>query len=320
MKWTYSLPGSGALAGRGLRSGNEVLSSPDGNLLFVTADDGSLHFIDVENPQDSLVFEPATIPGTYTECRSGVTMVKDPKTPEDVEYVVYSVIDVPVRAGVLYDGLEYDPDRSTAMSRLLVVNLDGTLRYSVPLDGVAVGKPVASQDGDKLYVAHNVLNSVGSPPTRGQISVISLGNNPSVIASLSALNQPGPFGPPAGATISTGGKVQDVIVVAEVWDSGYSSTKGMVYMMRPSSLYDSNGGQGNEAYELQLVSDLAISTYARPSLTADATEVFVGTSGAGLTGMTGDSSKFSKAWNVQLETNKGNASQRKYRTEKLGEY
>lgn len=313
LKWTYNLPGSGTLAGRGLRSGNEVLASPDGSILFATADDGSLHIIDANQPRDSVVFEPTQIAGTYTECRSGVALVLDPTT-QDVQYAVYAVIDVPVKAGVLYEGVNYDANRSYTLSRLLAVNLDGTLRFSVALNGVVVGKPVASNDGDKIYVVHNVPNNnyaSSSSPTRGQVSVIDAGrSNPIVTASLSALNQPGPFGPPTGATISSGGKVQDVIVVAEAWDSGYSTTKGMVYMMRPSSLYDTFSGQGNDAYQLQMISDLSVSSSARPFLTADGTDVFVGTAGAGLIAISGGSNNnFSPSWTVQLDTNKGNASQ-----------
>lgn len=316
VQWTYRLPGAGSLVGRGLRSGNEVISSPDGSLVFATADDGSLHFIKVKDLRNSFVYEPSSIPGTYTECRSGVTLMQS--SSGQLQYVVYAVIDVPVKAGVLYDGMTYDPSRSQTLSRLLAVNLDGSLRFSVPLNGAVVGKPVVG--ADRLYVVHNVPSYVGTSSTRGKITVVrTTANPPTVTASISPFSEHGPFGPPTGTSVNMQGKQQDVVIVAEAWDDGYSSTQGKVYLLRPSALYDDFNGQGNDAYELRLMSDVAMASSSKPSINADATEVFVGAAGSRMHGwseagslwevVSNDKTNISPSWDLALEANKGNVTQ-----------
>ena len=131
VQWTHSLPGSGTLSGRGLRQGNEVLVNDDDGTLFVTADDGSLHLINTNKLESSISFVPETPSGTYTESATGVTLVRNPDSGA-VDYAVYAVVDVPVRAGVLYDDFKLDASRTSTLSRLLAVNLDGSLRWSLP--------------------------------------------------------------------------------------------------------------------------------------------------------------------------------------------
>jgi hypothetical protein len=234
VRWTYRLPGSGTLSGRGLRKDNEVAVSKNGRMVVVTADDGSLHFIFPEKLRDSFVYEPETVDGTYTESRSGLTLVEDENG--QLDYVVYAVIDVPVKAGVLYDGVSVDNSRTSTLSRLLAVNLDGSLKWSIPFNGVIVGKAIVGVE--KLYVVHNVPNFVGDSPTRGKISVVLLrGQQPVVTAAVSPVNRQGPFGPPVGTTVDIDGNERDVIVLAESWSNGYTAN-GHVYMFMPSSLYD----------------------------------------------------------------------------------
>lgn len=328
VQWTHQLPGSGTLSGRGIRQGNEVLASDDDTTLFVTADDGTLHMINTDNPDSTITYEPEIPSGTYTESSTGVTLVHDPKTG-DVDYAVYAVADVPVRAGVLYDNIDFDPDRTSTLSRLLAVNLDGSLKWSVPLNGAVVGKPiVGGEDNDVLYVVHNVpnLETPEESSTKGQISVILLRSaRPVVTASLAPPNRNGPLGPPAGTRATIDGNQRDVIVVSEAWNQGYLSFSssqgnkgGNVYMVKPSSLFDDFDGQGNDAYELSLVSDWSVPSVTRPALTRDMEGFFLGATGASLGGWTGlsgllsgDEESVSPAWDVTLEPNKGNASQRK---------
>ncbi|CAB9516156.1 expressed unknown protein [Seminavis robusta] len=325
VRWTFRVPGSGSLSGRGFRSGNQVVASPDGKTLFATADDGTLHLIDTEDLRNSQVFDPETIAGTFTECRSGVTLKYDANNKE-LAYVVYSVIDVPVQVGVLYDGLSSDSSRSSTLSRLLAVNLDGTLRWSVPLNGAVVGNAVVGgTQNDKLFVAHNVPNFIGASPTRGKVSVVLLkGSRPTVTASVSPLNRHGPFGPPSAATVTTTtGTTMEVVVVAEAWEKGYSSDTGSVFLLKPSALYREFDGQGNDAYQLDLISDWAVGSVTKPVVKSfddnSALEVFAGAAGARLSGWTGantlagviDGSQedVKSSWDVTLQTNKGNASQ-----------
>jgi len=341
VQWTYRLPGSGTLSGRGLRTGNEVLVVPnninsndkDDNTVFVTADDGSLHIIYPDNLRESTVFEPTGITGTYTECRSGVTPVYDPEYG-NLEYVVYAILDVPVSTGVLYDGIGYDPSRSTTLSRLLAVNVqDASLRWSVPLNGAVVGKPLINSKSDTLFVVHNVPSvNEGTvvPSQRGKVSVVLLRGVPVVTASLSPLQSNnrnvGPFGPPVATSITMeNGEFNDVVVVAESWDNGYNGNAGNVYLLRPSELYEEFSGQGNDAYQMRQINDeatWAVSSVTKPLLKKDASEVFVGGMGARLAGWTAETDlagvvssseqSIPPAWTLSLDPNKGNASQRKF--------
>lgn len=93
VKWTYSLPVSGEVGSRGLRKNNAVAVSKYGALLFATADDGSLHII-VPELGTGEVYEPKELPGTFTECRSGVAIFET----EDELFAVYAVVDIPITA------------------------------------------------------------------------------------------------------------------------------------------------------------------------------------------------------------------------------
>ena len=87
--WTYQLPGSGTLSGRGVRRSNAVVSSYDGSTVFVTADDGSLHIIKPADLSTSVVVDAPSEQSTYTECRSGVALSE---TDGSVNFAVYAAI------------------------------------------------------------------------------------------------------------------------------------------------------------------------------------------------------------------------------------
>jgi hypothetical protein len=316
LQWTYRVPGGGTLAGPGFRGGNEIAVSPDGTTLFATADDGSLHFVTISDLRDSRVFQPEVLTGTFTECRSGVTMIYDDDNA--LAYLVYVVMDVPVQVGILYEGVSYDASKTSILSRLLAVNLDGTIRWSLPLSGSVVGKPVQAAQKDKLFVVHNVLNFIGSSPTRGEVSVILLqqdNSQPTVTASIAPLDSQGPLGPPTAATLVDG---TQVVVFAEAWDNGYTADNGRVFLLKPSSLYNEFGGQGDEAYELALMSTWTVASVTRPAVVADENlQVFCGGAAARLSGwssvsnvVTGSQQNVAPTWDMTLSPNLGNASQR----------
>ena len=86
--WTYQLPNSGTLSGRGVRRHNGVTSSYSGSSVFVTADDGSLHIIKPGDFSTSIVVDAPSEADTFTECRSGVAVSE---TNGTVNFVVYAV-------------------------------------------------------------------------------------------------------------------------------------------------------------------------------------------------------------------------------------
>jgi hypothetical protein len=87
--WTYQLPDSGTLGGRGVRRHNGVASSYSGSSVFVTTDDGSLHIIKPADFSTSIVVSAPVENDAFTECRSGVAVSE---TNGLVNFVVYAVI------------------------------------------------------------------------------------------------------------------------------------------------------------------------------------------------------------------------------------
>jgi hypothetical protein len=280
VQWTHRLTGSGDLSARGLRKDNAVVVSKGGNFLFVTADDGSLHILDPQKIKDdtiSIVFEPTPVEGRSTGCRSGVTPVED--EGGRTQYLVYAVIDTPVVSGLNIgnDGTVNANSNSNvkASSRLLAVDLDGKLLWSVPLDGIIAGTPLVGQNGTSIYVSHNVAGETDDAldSRQGYLSVLRAKEpltSPEITASYS---RGAPFGPLSlvrvllggGGGRETGGQSADMVAVAESWDFGYRQD-GSVYLLLPSTSYEELQGRGDEAYDLRLASSWPYSSVSRPTL------------------------------------------------------
>jgi hypothetical protein len=285
VRWTYDLSGasSGTTTSRRLGRGNNVVASQDGSRVFSTASDGSLHIVYTSALDFSSVFEPEVLVDTVTSCQSGVTLVEiETDTSDDakVEYAVYAVT-----------------DESTAQettSRLLAVNVDGTLRWSAVLEGSVVGKPIVGAAQNTFYVVHNIPGASAEAADVGRISVIVVDSQggPLVAATLPETAANAPFGPATGKTIQEqngpgqNGSEIDIIVFGENIDDGLSQ-EGALYMLIPSSENEALGGRGNEAYDLRLIFDFARSTVARPAVSADGTAVYLASQESTLTGWNG---------------------------------
>jgi hypothetical protein len=333
LRWKFTLEGaSKGLFGRNLRKGNAVVADPkDGSTLFVTADDGSLHIVKGDGGETQLtstVFEPIAVSGRYTECRSGVTIVEEQNENEDdtttTTYLVYAVVDIPVATNVRYDdnGDIQGDDVASVSSRVMAVNRDGSLRWSVNVDGIVVGTPVASATA--IYLSHNVQG-------KGYLSVIltTTGDAPELAASLAPEDRDGPFGPPSAVVLSSQNagagannnnqNANDVVAVAESWGDGYTED-GSIYVLVPSAEFEDWGGRGNESYELRLVSDWPFSAVTRPLLSG--TSLYMGATGSQIAGWAGNrdisgvlegkDTNADPRWSVQLEPSERNASQREW--------
>jgi hypothetical protein len=260
-----------------------VVASQDGSRVFSTASDGSLHIIYTSALDFSTVFEPDVLPDTVTSCQSGVTLMEiETDTSDDakVEYALYAVTD--------------ETTAQETTSRLLAVNIDGTLRWSAVLEGTVVGKPIVGADQNTFYVVHNIPGASAQAAVVGRISVIVVDpqDGPLVAATLPETAANAPFGPATGKTIQqrqgpgANGSEIDIIVFGENNNDGLSE-EGALYMLIPSSENEALGGRGNEAYDLRLVFDFARSTVARPAVSADGTAVYMAAQESTLTGWNG---------------------------------
>lgn len=93
VQWSYTLPVAGDLLTRSLRKGNAVVASRDDRLLFITAEDASLHILGTEDGMPVAdAYQPTLIDGANTTCKSGVALAED---VYGVDYAVYAVIDSP---------------------------------------------------------------------------------------------------------------------------------------------------------------------------------------------------------------------------------
>lgn len=281
VRWTHTLGDGTSSIGRGLRKGNAVVAHKDGQMLFATADDGSLHIMRTEsvdgsiNSDTSIVFDPPAVEGKDTVCRSGVVSVDEDKLAEKPEYLVYAVIDNVVEVG-----------NGTTSSRLLAVNLDGTLRWSLDVDGVIQGTPIVGQNGRAVFVVHNAVTE--TLPI-GRVSVVLINDDaPTITARYNSWNPNAPFGPPShaiGDDNNRGGE-HDIIAIAESWGEGYDE-RGSIHLLVPSDQFESRGGVGEESYELRFVSQYGFSAVARPAVSANGESLWIAAQGSNIAGWTG---------------------------------
>jgi hypothetical protein len=325
------LEGAGT-SGRSLRQGNAVVAWRGGDKIFVTAGDASLHILDVagDAPTTSSVFEPSTISRTFTECRSSVAVVdvetESTTVSSSEPYLVYAVVDTPMASSpVEWDGAQLVGSNNSdkISSRVMAVNMDGTLRWSVPIDGTIVGTPVVGSNGRLLYVSHT------DNTNKGFLSVLLTnedGTSAELTASLSPADRDAPFGPPAiQRTLEEGNNndpssVGDRIVVAENWDDGYTE-QGSIYLLSPSPDFEDAGGRGSESYQLLLVSRASWNFSAVMAPLFVGSSLWIGGTSSNLAGWTanrdisnvlgGNQEDVDPRWSTQLEPNARNESQRK---------
>lgn len=254
-KWVYTLEGAA------LKKGNAVVANKDGNRLFVTADDGSLHILHTDDsPLTSQVFVPESLSGRSTECRSGVAFVEEEdEEGNESSYLVYAVVDTPSSG-----------NSTQVSSRVIAVNLDGGLRWSLSVDGIVAGTPVPGEMAAIIYISRNVDN-------KGYLSVILVSSSiPELTASFESEDD-APLSPPGVGEGIDG----DVVVVAESWDDGFSEDGG-IYFLTASKDFEKDGGRGIDSYEFKLVNDWPFSAVAPPLV--QESSFWVGGTGAHLSG------------------------------------
>lgn len=351
LKWSLQLEGSGRLSGRGLRKGNSVVAHHDGTKIVVTAGDGSLHIIQTTNLVRTLAaYVPDPIDGKSIECRSGATIVEKSvqgglfveKSGQDGllgegesiqasidDFIVYAVVDniiandTSIGDAQVTSGVNVRPSGIT--SRVIAVDMEGALLWSVEVSGKIEGSPVVGKKG--IYVTHNDNGS-------GQLSILKMqdGGTATIAATVDPVSEPGngiPLGPPALQKAANGAEVSDddLVIVAENWDAGFSQTRGGMHMLSwaTSDAVDDRGEEQEallsrpNTYQLVKISSWSYSASSPPLVYGNS--IFLGAAGGTVGGFTGDrrsdlsgittgrQAELFPRWDFQVSPNPRNASQ-----------
>jgi hypothetical protein len=99
LKWSTTLEGTGFFGDKeaNIATGNAVLSSPDGVLVYVTLDNGALRVLSAHDGTTRWSYTPERLAsGWSVTCNSGVYFGE---MENGQQYVVYAVIDVPPDTG-----------------------------------------------------------------------------------------------------------------------------------------------------------------------------------------------------------------------------
>jgi hypothetical protein len=333
--WSVQLQDSGQASGRGLRKGNAIVAAKDGTKIVVTANDGSLHIIQTTNQVKTLaVYIPDGKTGTNMECGSGATIVyknqqgglsipidseEEKSIPAKEDFIVYAVV---------------DSRGAGTTSRVLAVNMEGILKWSVDVRGRIRGNPVVGKKG--IYITH-IVNGYGTmsilriQPNDGTATIVATANT-----LVEGRGIPIPLGPPALQKPyywEDESDSEDVVFVAESWEAGFSESRGGLYMLSTSSMSAPNAPKGKEdgnestataaidEYELVKISSWSYSASAPPLIYGES--IFVGAAGGTIGGFTGDrksdlsgilsgrEDEISPRWEYQVSPNPQTASQRK---------
>mmetsp|Transcript_17234 Transcript_17234/g.36013 ORF Transcript_17234/g.36013 Transcript_17234/m.36013 type:complete len:1430 (-) Transcript_17234:1765-6054(-) len=199
-------------------------------------------------------------------------------------------------------------------SRVIAVDLNGAFLWSVQLPGAVEGTPIVGKHG--IYVTHNDNGT-------GHLSVLRVQGNRNdgtdaavVVATIAPpATEPGgvvPLGPPSLRTpaqhegdyddyyggADNYGNEHDLVIVAENWESGVSSTRGGLYMLATTtgtakgraddaSLFATTAAtSSSHNYELVKISSWSYSASAPPVVRGDS--IYLGAAAGTIAGFTGD--------------------------------
>ena len=218
-------------------------------------------------------------------------------------------------------------------SRVIAVNTDGSLRWSITIDGYAEGTPQVGVKGDKIYINHNVPNNNNNAPQNtgpnaaanepdlfGQITIIDDNGGNAVIAATRTPSEKAPFAPLSLGSMrrEDDDTVIDVAIWSENWDDGYTE-RGNIHALFPSERFDALNGIGRGAYELQVISPFGRSAVTRPVISPGLNGLWVGGTASTISGWTrasspqsvlGGSFVFGPSWEESLLGTERNRTQR----------
>ncbi len=238
-----------------------------GSVVATTAE-GSLVRFDPSDNTITYTFTPEITAGQEISSSSGISLLRG-------DLAIYSVIDAA-------------RDDAETTSRVLCVNLeDGTLVWSVSVNGRAIGTPQVSEE--YVYVVHNTIV--------GGITIFRLDGEGEPVAVGSFITDDTTLGPPSLVTVDN----QDALAVASNRDNGLSEEGGLYVLIE--QVQEGGGGreeggggpereEGNTEDQSAPFRFINISTFLRSSVTApllsENMALIVTEQGASLTGFVGE--------------------------------
>ena len=276
----------------GPRRYNAVQLSPDESHLYVTLDDGTLHILDAQINNGTVVssYTPPTVadgvnsPPRAIACVSGVSF--GDANPNDM-YAVYAVIDVSVEA----TALNFVPTNS----RVIAINHPaGTVRWVSPIiEGAVAGTPQVGSDGKYIYLTRNLEVDSGFNQD-GHFTLLDTADGTIAYTSPSSIyqngNETGPYAPlelvrnPMSGNFGEGegnNNRNDVAVWAQSNGGGTTLNGLSLAFQFPSNADIITGGGAWSPYVLKVN---GWSTVTRPTLSPDGQNLYFTASRASMRG------------------------------------
>ena len=260
--------------------GNAVTLSQDNSRLLLTTEQGDLHILlasDPSNSEQSLRFVPEYDSGSSIACASGAAVFPtrqhqvDQENSKNPQYAVYAIQEL---------------DKGS--SKVIAVDIRSARQvWSIRVEGFVSGSPVVNDMGNRIYVTHNTQ-------TTGAVSVIAVSHDfesaslVETLESSDSVQTMAPLTPPTlqSTTIqsdsnndddaSSSTTLQDIVVFAEM--DTESPDTGSLYVLL------SRHGGSSDTRELRLASEYPRAAMARPALSKDGLDIYLGQASARITG------------------------------------
>ena len=288
--WQIALPESGSNhAKRGLRSGNGIVLARDGVQLWIVADDGHLFVLDSRTGDVIRHVSPSEVRSAdedessilRTESRSSVSIHYNANNSNTISFVVYVITEImsaPVQE----------------KTRIVALYGDGSLWRTQLEDGVAEGTTIISNDGSKIILNLNTIESdnVRNPSRKGHSLVLNL--------------------------IDWSRDIVDSFEHYPYGEAAYDDKNGMIYWADPWRFgYGDRGvlySRSNYANATQL-HQLDFSSITAPIVSENSDKIWLGGSRAELRSWKVDVSSNDELiplWNRSVQLDKRNRTSRKY--------
>jgi len=204
-KWSVQLQGSGKYAERNVRKGNGIVVGPDELTLWISDEEGGIHFLARGDGDIETLFTPQPLQTENTistasarNAREGYIYSKSSISFSE-SIAVYAVIDV----------------GETVTSRVIALDHEGEFLWQTSVVGEAIGTPVISSSGQYIFLSHN------SDHTKGTVTAFDAFANGTIVTQYSTAGpKPPTANAPYGPLTIQGSNGYDDVYFMESWYEG----------------------------------------------------------------------------------------------------